>query len=160
MARKNWDRKKQIEDAVKRIFKKKLVSSSGCWIFTGGLSWNGYGRISMANERHARPHRIIWESINGKIDSNLDVCHRCDVRNCFNPSHLFLGTRKENMQDAVKKGRTQRGQTHSKAKLSNFEVLEIRSFKNIVSQRILSEAYGVKQGIISMIQNKKIWRHI
>lgn len=50
-------------------------------------------------------HRVAWQQTFGPIPSGLDVCHKCDVPNCYNVEHLFIGTRKDNMQDAKAKGR-------------------------------------------------------
>jgi hypothetical protein len=37
--------------------------------------------------------------------SHILVCHTCDVPQCINDDHHFLGTKKDNAQDASKKGR-------------------------------------------------------
>jgi hypothetical protein len=79
--------------------------NSGCWLWTASLRPNGYGMFGIAAGSVQSAHRVAWELVNGPIPDGLHVLHRCDVRACVNPSHLFLGTRFDNMQDMIAKGR-------------------------------------------------------
>lgn len=74
--------------------------STDCWLWQRSFFFNGYGRFG-----DHRAHRVAWEFVNGKISDGLLVLHKCDVRSCVNPSHLFLGTQMDNMHDMIEKGR-------------------------------------------------------
>lgn len=93
-------------------FEKKFKKTRGCWVWTGALAKNGYGQIGAGGKRGRvlYAHRVAYELYIGKVPDDSLVCHTCDNRQCVNPDHLFLGSYKDNMQDAVKKGRTARGE--------------------------------------------------
>lgn len=84
------------------------IPITGCWLWTGQIDRGGYGRIRTgpANDVKAEgAHRYMYRLYKGDIPDGMDVCHQCDVRCCVNPNHLFIGTRKDNIQDMWSKGR-------------------------------------------------------
>ena len=78
--------------------------TSGCRLWWGGTVRKGYGRLGVAN-RHWLAHRAAWFVANGPIPEGMLICHRCDVRACISPDHLFLGTHADNTADMMAKGR-------------------------------------------------------
>src|SRR3990167_3892348 len=79
--------------------------NTGCWLWTGATRYDGYGTRPWRGKTSAQAHRIAWEVFRGPIPDGLQVLHRCDVRCCVNPDHLFLGTQLDNMRDMIQKGR-------------------------------------------------------
>jgi hypothetical protein len=51
------------------------------------------------------PARKLYQLRHGAVPIGLCVLHTCDVPRCINDKHHFLGTKKDNTQDAVRKGR-------------------------------------------------------
>lgn len=85
--------------------------NTGCWLWLGTLSHDGYGLMHIRSggvSRKLRAPRVFWEHYFGPIPSGLVVCHRCDTPACVNPSHLFLGTTRDNALDMAAKGRAPR----------------------------------------------------
>lgn len=117
----------------------------------------GYGATSPKG-KYKLVHRVAWEVANGPIPKGMFVLHRCDVRTCINPDHLFLGTHKDNMRDMQQKRRAAAGDRNGSAKLKPDMVREIRA--SDLTHKVLSEKYGVAMATISFIKTRRIWRHI
>lgn len=77
--------------------------NSGCLIWTASCKRLGYGQFKL-NGKMEPAHRISYKLFRGKI-GKLNVLHKCDVRCCVEPSHLFLGTQIDNIADMDAKGR-------------------------------------------------------
>lgn len=135
--------------------------STGCWLWVKGCSREGYGHIKHKQKTY-KAHRVSYELHVGKIPEGCFVCHRCDVPACVNPAHLFLGTPKDNQQDASRKKRSggfkTRGEKNGQAKLTEEQALQIFNAEGTLKE--IADQYGVSFQLVSLIKNKKVWRQL
>lgn len=109
---------------VDREISTVFYNGSRCWEWTRG---GRYGYVRFGYEA-LRVNRASWIITHGEIPKGLYVLHHCDNTKCVNPSHLFLGNQKTNMEDMVSKGRKWigHGEDNPNSKMTIEQVREIR----------------------------------
>ena len=106
------------EQDIRKAFESKITPepNTGCWLWTGRTfeKRGGYGCFTHrpSGTIMERAHRISWVLHNGSLTRDNHVLHKCDVRACVNPDHLFLGDQKDNMEDMAYKKRQAIGKKH------------------------------------------------
>lgn len=132
----------------------------GCWLWKGRPSTKGYGRFSFRRNAY-KAHRVAYFLAYGCIVDDLLVLHRCDVRLCCNPAHLYQGDAKQNTADSVRRGHHTRmyGEQNGKAKLTEKEVRLIRKRyrRGGITQKSLARYYGVGETTIYYICKGQRW---
>jgi len=154
-----------------------VCGEDDCWNWLASTNGRGYGRFRYQGIK-VGAHRLARALENNKeMPKDLCVLHRCDNPRCCNPKHLSVGTRSDNMQDMVLKGRKYTtkgadnffsknlfpkcGEQHPQAKLTEENVLMIReAYTNGESQNSISRRLNISQMHISNICSRKRWAHI
>lgn len=132
------------------------VSETGCWLWLGAWSAKGYGSVRRAGQNHA--HRLAYQEFVGPIPGGLMVCHKCDVRACCNPDHLFVGTGADNIGDAKRKGRMHPGTRNYNSKLTDELATWIR--QSPLSSRAIARQLGMAHATIAMCRRGETWSHV
>lgn len=140
------------------------IRDDGCWVWTN-MTTQGYG-FMMVDENPWTTHRLMASHVFGDIDSEC-VLHCCgaasskrdtDRRNCLNPYHLTLGSRKNNTQHSIDRGTFL--DVHATLDEDDVKDIRRRYESSDVSQTELGDEYGVAQQTIHKIVNRKTWKHV
>lgn len=132
-----------------------------CWNWIAGLTSTGYGSFDKTVKYGRKAHRYSYFLHYGEIPKKLGVLHRCvGNRRCVNPAHLYLGTDKDNHQDAKQQNRIPKGEQVYGSKLTEKDVIEIRRLSNTVSQNQIAALFKVSRSNIGNIINRRLWAHV
>lgn len=152
--------------------KVNVHSGRSCWNWAGSRSGSGYGQFWDG----ARSIPAHWFLLTKRPGRGKEACHRCDNKLCVRPSHIFIGTRSDNMRDCVSKGRLRptngclamlkirnvhKGVNNHQSKLTEEEATEA---KNCPRKRgyatAMAKRLGVSLTVICDIRDGKRWTHL
>lgn len=102
-------RKTEYERFMKKV--RLPTEPDGCWLWLGAITSSGHGTFRVWDATKEKwkvrsAHKYSYLHHNGSMKQPwLHIRHTCDVRHCVNPAHLIEGTRSQNMQDMIERGR-------------------------------------------------------
>jgi hypothetical protein len=151
-------RKKKVKLSVENLHLYYNKDLNGCWIWNRSYYPNGYGHVTFEG-KSSYAHRVSHMLHSGNNIKGKVVCHKCDNRSCINPSHLFMGTQQDNINDCIRKGRMARGTSLPQSKLDEVKVKDMRDMwkTGIITQRELGKIFRVSQSTVERCVNNKSW---
>ena len=139
------------------------LDDKGCKIWKRRIDRDGYPEIKMDGRYFRVTRLILANKLRRPIEKGMLALHTCDNPSCFSEDHLYEGNAKQNYEDSFERGRNVRGERVVTSVLTENQVLEMRRQKAEnpgILQKDLAEAYGITQGMVSSILNRKSWKHI
>lgn len=129
-----------------------------CVLWGHGQNGIGYGTVRH-NGKKQYVHRLSCEMAHGAPEpGQTEAAHSCRNRHCFNPRHLRWATPAENNADKLRDGTLNRGERNGSAKLTPYQVREMRIYaRSGVKQRELAKYYGVAQTSVSDVVTGRKW---
>src|SRR5262245_28359638 len=158
----------------------KVNKTDTCWLWTAARFTNGYGAFRVSAQQR-RVHRVIWEDLNGPVPDGLVICHRCDVKHCVRPEHLFLGTQADNIADRDIKGHVANGERNGmrlhperhphgaargeRVRTARYTAQDVLLWREMYASgnwsiRKLATHLNVHHDTLYAIVSRKSWRHI
>lgn len=137
-----------MKDIAARLQGKYRIDPSGCWIWTGAVGGSRSKRPQIRiHWKLFYASRVAWELYKGPIPIGQFVCHKCDIELCINPDHMFLGSQKDNMRDASRKGRFPGRQAINEAKVKLIKTLSTQG----LNQPAIAYETGIPLGTVGHV---------
>jgi hypothetical protein len=147
---------------VKRI--RTATCTQAGLILRTNPQWHGYHLVSLylsGVQKVISVHRVVARVFHGPCSDGHEVNHIDGDKANNAASNLEYITRAQNLAHADQMGLTRRGVLNGKAKLTDDDIRLIRSAPTTHGmQSILARRYGVRQGVIWNIINRKAWKHV
>ena len=159
-----------VDMNAEKRFWDKVDKSGDCWDWRGAVTDRGYGHFWDGNKK-VRSHRFVYTLLMGFIPDGMYVCHHCDNPGCVKPSHLFLGTQRDNIQDSIAKGRFKfvfgtyvldtKGENNGNSRLCENDVHEIRRLCSLgVKRTLVAKMWRISRRHVKSIVLRTRWKHI
>ena len=136
-----------------------------CWVWTAYVNNEGYGRLraGLDSAKTLATH-VAWFLETGKWPA-LCILHKCDNPSCVRFSHMFQGTRRDNSDDMMAKGRNNQpcGEAHPSHIVTAKQIRRIRAMwaTGKYQQRELAKRFGfASKSSIAFIVNGEQWRSV
>lgn len=139
--------------------------NSGCFIWTGNVDLEGYGRLTRGPGVSIKAHRLAYQLFKGPIPEGMIVCHKCDNPTCVNPAHLYAGTFQDNVGDCLRRGRFRAGgkphpgERNGRAKLTEVQALSIIDRYGAGEKASkLAKEFGMTTGAVHRLLKGTSWK--
>lgn len=157
-------RERSRRELYKHILDHCKQGKRGCLLWQGFRGRWGYGLVGALSlgKRQAPTHRVMKALTSSfSIKSRKKVLHRCDIPNCVNPKHLFVGTQGDNVRDCVAKRRHARGTLSPRSKFQVRFIKGIRALKRIgFTQPEIARLFKTTPSNVSFIVRHKTWKEL
>ena len=150
-----------IPELIDWMISQSVKMENGCLEFRKSLDKDGYGHVmSVGKEKKKwRANRLMLTFFEDReLERGELACHTCHNPTCIEPTHIYVGSPKDNQQDMSKSGRAAHGTTHHNAKLTPHKVRVIRKYAGRISQSFMADYLGVSQRAISLVVTRKLWK--
>jgi hypothetical protein len=146
-------------EQIKRFWSKvDRRGMDACWEWQGAVyKPSNHGAFNIRPGRQVVASRISYYLAHNTDPGERFVCHACDNPRCMNPRHFFLGAQADNMDDCRRKGRTPRGETHGRHKLTCEQVEAIRAHDGTC--KAPGAVFGISAAQVCLIRSRKKWKH-
>lgn len=139
----------------------RVDKAGPCWLWMGPVDRGGYGATHDGRSRWMAAHRRAWVLTHGEVQRGMMVLHRCDVRRCVNPEHLYLGTARDNAQDRQDRFYSARDGKSGRARLDEASVRRIRALASMgTAHDKIAQAFGCSRHNVSAVVRRLTWRHV
>lgn len=163
----NWEKffaSTDLIESAQRRLAERVKKVGDCKIWQGAKSSRGYGSMSLGKYWSEASHRVAWAIQNGKRPPvGMHVMHSCDTPSCVNPSHLSIGTAKDNHRDCFIKGRkkVRRGSRHAWSRYTEEQMIAAAAlFAAGSTYAQISQRLCINRGTLEKTLQGRRWPHI
>jgi len=130
---------------------------------TRHIGSHGYPMVQLANDKGLKTrtvHSLVLEAFVGPCPDGMECLHENRVRADTRLTNIRWGTPVENTEDKRRHGTMNIGSRNGSAKMTEAQVADVLRMAKYMKQAEIVRKTGVSSGMICLIVNRKIWKHV